>query len=98
VAVIEQDLELERILQKLYAASIVVRIAEQLMKKTDEAKLLVFDLSDAFDTVDHVTLLRRLELSYGISGTAHAWFVSYLDNMFAAVLLPCCLVSHKRWS
>jgi len=25
-----------------------------------------------------VTLLRRLEVSYGISGTLHTWFTSYL--------------------
>jgi len=45
----------------------------------DIALLTLLDLSAAFDTVDHVTLLRRLEVSYGISGTLHNWFTSHLS-------------------
>jgi len=37
-------------------------------------------LSAAVDTVDHVTLLSRLEVSYGISGNVHNWFTSYLSG------------------
>ena len=33
--------------------------------------LTLLDLSAAFYTVDHVTLLRRLEVSYGISDIVH---------------------------
>jgi Reverse transcriptase (RNA-dependent DNA polymerase) len=42
--------------------------------------LTLFNLSSAFDTVDHVKLLRRLEVSHGISGTVHNWFASYLGG------------------
>ena len=34
----------------------------------------------AFDTVDHSILLKRLQSYYGISGSAIAWFNSYLKD------------------
>ena len=37
------------------------------------------DLSKAFDTVDHQTLIKRLQY-YGIDGTALEWFKRYLSN------------------
>jgi len=46
----------------------------------DLAMLTLLDLSAAFDTVDHVTLLHRLEMSYGLCGSVHRWFRSYLDG------------------
>ena len=37
-------------------------------------------MSAAFDTLDHTTLLHRLEHTFGLSGTVHTWIHSYLTN------------------
>ena len=38
------------------------------------------DREQQIDTVDHATLLRRIELSYGIHGMALSWLRSYLSD------------------
>ena len=46
----------------------------------DLVVLTLLDFSAAFDMVDHATLLRRLEVSYGLRGHVLGWFQSYLDG------------------
>ena len=70
----------------------------------DLAVLALLDLSAAFDTVDHETLLNRLKKSYGLGGRAHDWFQSYLSGRFQSVRCgwnlvdsdPACLWSPSR--
>jgi hypothetical protein len=52
------------------------------------------DLSAAFHTVDHEILLDRLHVSFGIGGTVHDWFRSYLTDRvecawFVAIIANC---------
>ncbi len=49
--------------------------------------LVLLDLSTTFDTIHHNILLNRLENFVGISGSALAWFKSYLSDrhQFVAV-------------
>ena len=42
--------------------------------------LVLLDLSAAFDTAQHETLLSRLRLRFGVDGKVLEWFVSYLED------------------
>ena len=61
----------------------VLRVLSDILEAVDRgdvAALILLDLSAAFDTVDHDILLQRLQLSFGIDGSAHRWFRLYLTD------------------
>ena len=63
--------------------TLLIRIVNDLLIASDEGKatvVMLLDLSAAFDTVDHNKLLHILYREIGISGTALAWFRSYLSG------------------
>ena len=62
--------------------NVVTELSNQDINSIDnkQCTLAVFlDLSKAFDTIDHMTLLARLA-HYGIRGVSLEWFRSYLTN------------------
>lgn len=52
-----------------------------------EGIFVIFDLSAAFDTIDHGTLIHRLERFFGISGKCLAWMQSYLTERYQTVCI-----------
>ena len=61
----------------------IARVLSDILMALDRgnlAALALLDLSAAFDTVDHCSLLRRLCVSHGISGAALSWISSYLTD------------------
>ena len=40
----------------------------------------LFDLSSAFDTVDHAIFLEVLQKRFGVTGIALEWYCSYVDG------------------
>src|SRR6218665_1927602 len=48
--------------------------------------LALFDVSAAFDTVDHEILRKRLEISFGLSGNFLSWVGSFLSERSLCVV------------
>ena len=49
--------------------------------------IVLFDLSAAFDTLDHDVLLTRLKERYGISGISLQWLSSYFTGRRQCVVI-----------
>ena len=46
----------------------------------EEVALVLLDLSSAFDTIDHICLINRLERRFGISAKVLAWIELYFTQ------------------
>ena len=57
------------------------------MDKSCGVFLVLFDLSAAFDTIDHDILIKRLHDNLGLSGAALAWMNSYLRGRSQSVVI-----------
>ena len=63
--------------------SALLRVMSDIYAAIDTGKvslLALLDVSAAFDTVDHSILLERLSKSYGLTGSAHGWFESFISE------------------
>ena len=49
--------------------------------------LVLLDLPAAIETIDNVILIQRLQHTSWITGTALAWFRSYLGHMYQTVVV-----------
>ena len=47
--------------------------------------LVLLDLSAAFDTIDHSTLLSCLHIWFGLGGSVLKWFTSYLTDLCQSI-------------
>ena len=76
----------------------LLKVHNDILVALDERQavfLLLLDLSAAFDTVNHSTLLSRLQLRYGITGQALFWLKSYLCNRTQTVSINNVLSSSR---
>jgi len=62
---------------------VVLRVLSDILFALDSGNIAVLaslDLSAAFDSVNHATLLQHLRTSCGLGGSVIAWFTSSLNN------------------
>lgn len=79
---------LHEVLQSAYKAkhsteSALLRVKHDLLLAMDNKQgviMVMLDLKSAFDTIDHLVLLRRLQSDFSFSGTVLDWFQSYLED------------------
>ena len=69
--------------------SALIRVLSDLFSSVDSERislLALFDVSAAFDTVNHAILLDRLSISFGITGSAFDWMRSFLSDTKSSLL------------
>jgi len=89
------DNNLGEVLQSAYKCghsteSALLRVQNDILSAVDTkgaALLVLLDLSAAFDTVDHPTLLSRLQDRIGVTGVTLTWITSYLSGRHQSVIV-----------
>ena len=69
--------------------TLLLRLLSDIYGAIDRSQLTLlalFDVSAAFDTVDHEILLKRLKISFGVSGTFLCWLESFLHERSLCVV------------
>ncbi|GFR81218.1 reverse transcriptase [Elysia marginata] len=67
-----------------------MRIANDILMEIDARNVCIptlLDLSATFDTLDNEILLKRLEITFGVTGFALSWFCSYIADRAQKVSL-----------
>ena len=68
----------------------LLRMTNDILRTIDrrqDVALVLLDLSAAFDTIDHVILVERLESYFGFSKLMLNWFRSYLENRHQSIII-----------
>ena len=68
----------------------LVRLSNDILRAVDihqNVIVVLLDLTAAFDTLDHQTLLQRLRNRFGITGTAIRWLESYFHERQQCVMI-----------
>jgi len=63
--------------------TVLLDVLDSVYSAADDKQVTVLiglDLSAAFDTVCHETLLQRLQVEFGVSGTALSWIQSFVEG------------------
>ena len=70
----------------------LVKIVNDLHCEVDDKKcvlLVLLDVSAAFDTVEHSTLLKRFKTDFGIEGSVNQWLQSCFTGRSVKYKGPC---------
>ena len=68
----------------------MIKVQNDILQSLDQneiAVLVLLDLSAAFDTIDHETLLHRLEHQFGIGYKSLSWMRSFLTDRYQTVCI-----------
>src|SRR6218665_528852 len=77
------------IIKRQSTETLLLRLLSDVYAAIDSSQLTLlalFDVSAAFDTVDHEILLKRLNVSFGFSGTLLLWLRSFLSERSLCVV------------